>query len=154
MKELQLILSGSTEQERLALLSENEASAEYGLTLTPKEAEEVALANRGALAAQGRVQFGEPATLLLARKFRSSPYINKRDYAQTLIELTEIFYRSRNETNDLLSDEQLADFMRDAFDTECGGSLELLESRELGWLERGMRVGFEVIVEETEEQDE
>lgn len=42
---------------------------------------------------------------------------------------------------DLISDDDLVDFMKDAYDGVCQGSLELLSDRELYGLARNLRFG-------------
>lgn len=59
------------------------------------------------------------------------------NYVETLHELIEIFYFYKNETLDLISDDELIKFMKNSFDGKCQGSLELLSGRErnlIKWL--------------------
>ena len=64
------------------------------------------------------------------------------NYAETLHELTEIFYFYKNETLDLMSDDELIKFMKNSFDGKCQGSLELLSERELANMARNLRYGY------------
>ena len=56
----------------------------------------------------------------------NEPYINKENYAETLYELIEIFYEYKNETMDLITDDELIAFMKKSFDGICQGNLEYL----------------------------
>ena len=48
------------------------------------------------------------------------------DWADTLAQLTELFYAFKFETRDALADDALLAAMRKWFDGACGGSLEAL----------------------------
>jgi hypothetical protein len=64
-----------------------------------------------------------------------------QNYAETLHELIEMFYYYKNETLDLISDDDLIKFMHKAFDGICHGSLELLYGRELAKMAKNLRYG-------------
>lgn len=74
----------------------------------------------------GRIEFREGIIDKLIKKFCDSPYINQESYAETLYELIEIFYEYKNETIDLITDDELIEFMKKAFDGICQGDLEYL----------------------------
>jgi hypothetical protein len=76
------------------------------------------------------------------------------NYAETIRELTEIFYSYKNETLDMISDNELIKFMRNSFDGVCQGSLELLSERELARMARNLRYGFAPDYSEDIESDE
>ena len=57
--------------------------------------------------------------------FAGSPYTNAENYEETLHRLTDIFYSFKRDTWESVSDNQLIEFMKDAFDGSCRGSLEL-----------------------------
>lgn len=114
-----------------ALLACNDATAQYGLTLTPQEALAVAAAQQKAVADSYRLEISPPPLPLLAMAFCDSPFIDRRIYADTLAELCDIFYYFKNESRDEWSDEELVHMMEKAFNGPCQGSLELLRHREL-----------------------
>lgn len=58
---------------------------------------------------------------------------------ETLHDLLEMFYNYKNETLDLLSDDDLLDYMKKNFDGKCQGSVELLSGRELANMARNKR---------------
>jgi hypothetical protein len=119
----------------------NDYTHRYGLTLTEAQAMALVETRAAALRDNGRIEFGGGAVDKLIREFCDSPYLSQQCYADTLHELTEIFYAYKNETLDLLSDEELIRHMKIFFDGSCQGSLELLKSRELYKLARNLRYG-------------
>lgn len=62
----------------------------------------------------------------IIKEFCDSPYINKENYESTLYELIDIFYEYKNETMDLITDDELIDFMKNSFDGICKGDIEYL----------------------------
>ena len=79
-----------------------------------------------ALARCGRVDFGGGVLAKLTQAFADSPHIQREELAQTLAELTELFYEFKNATRDALSDDELLRAMAALFDGPAQGSVELL----------------------------
>ena len=52
--------------------------------------------------------------------------MNKYNIHTVTEKLLEIFYYTKNETDDLIKDNELIDYMLDAFNGECKGSVTLL----------------------------
>ena len=73
------------------------------------------------------MEFGKGVLEKLVYAFCDSDYIYQENYAETLARLQDIFYLYKNESMDELTDDELIDVMREAFDGECQGSLEYLE---------------------------
>lgn len=119
----------------------NRFTEQYGLRLTETQAKELVETRSFALNQTGRIEFGGGAIDKVIKAFCDSPYISMRNYAETIHELVEIFYYYKNETLDMISDDDLIKFMRDSFDNICQGSLELLAGRELYKLARKLRFG-------------
>ena len=113
------------------VLSCNAITATYGVTLTEEQA--LALVNtRGeALKKTGRMEWCGGVLQKLIMAFCDSPYITEDNYEETLHELTELFYGFKNETLEVVTDDQLIGFMKSAFNGRCCGALELLAGREL-----------------------
>lgn len=120
----------------------NDYTGQFGLTLSRQDAIELVETRALALKSNGRIEFGGGIIDKMLREFCHSPYISIHNYAETLHELTEIFYFYKNETLDLLSDEDLLKFMKNSFDGKCQGSLELLAGRELANMARNIRYGY------------
>lgn len=137
----------------------NDYTGQFGLTLSHKDAVELVETRALALQSNGRIEFGGGIIDKIIREFCHSPYIYRHNYAETLHDLTEIFYFYKNETLDLMSDEDLLKFMKNSFDGKCQGSLELLAGRELANMARNIRYGYapdhaEDPVEEVEEDED
>lgn len=121
----------SVRQEADRLLQINECTREYGLSLTAEEALILVREKNRIVRSSGRIELENVLLEKLAAAFASSGYISQRIYAETLEGLIAIFYYVRGEFGLGESDDDLIAWMRDSFEEECGGSLELLESRAL-----------------------
>lgn len=124
-----------------ALLALNGETAERGLTLRREEALMLAEAREECLQRTGRIEFGGGTLQRLIRAFCGSPYLTQESYAHALCELTQLFYEAKNETLERVSDQELVDFMQQAFDGPCAGSLELLAGQALPQLGAHLREG-------------
>lgn len=135
-------LQDISEEVRLQKLVEtNEFTGRYGLTLSEQDAKLLLRGRQESLKAQRRVEFGEGILPKLIFCFCDSPYISQEDYAETLGRLQEIFYFYKNESLDMLTDEELLGCMREKFDGECRGELDYLEDTILDELGRDVRGG-------------
>jgi len=85
------------------------------------------------------VELGIEVIKKIIAAFCSSPYIHAFEYAGILGELVETFYYMKNETRDLISDDDLISVMRELFDNQSRGSLELLRYRDLEEYARQLR---------------
>lgn len=121
------------------ILKTNEKSAEYGLTLS--EADTIMLINCGneIIKMQERIEFGKSITTLIIEKFMSSGYISQYDYANTIAELLNVFYEAKEESNDILTDEEVIDAMVYYFENISNGSIELLKTRDMDYLCKHIR---------------
>ena len=120
----------------------NDYTAGFGLTLTPAQAAELVETRFIALSENGRIEFGGGVIDKIIKEFCDSPFISMHNYTQTIHELLEIFYYYKNETLDLLSDDELIKYMKTSYDGICQGSLDLLSGRELDRLARNLRAGY------------
>ena len=121
----------------------NDFTANYALVLTHQQAVELIETRTYALNVNGRIEFGGGVIDKIIKEFCDSPYISMDNYTETLHELIEMFYYYKNETLDLISDDDLIKFMKKTFDGVCQGSLELLSGRELARMARNLRYGYE-----------
>lgn len=117
------------ERHMTELLELNEKIKRYGLTLAPDDIRQLMAARDRFLRHYGRLELGFEATKQLIEVFSESPYITRENFASTLHELHEIFYDLKNETEDRIGDAKLIGIMKDCFDVECGGALELLRDK-------------------------
>jgi len=120
----------------------NDYTERFGLVLTQAQAIELVETRSYALSNNGRIEFGGGVIDKIIKEFCDSPYISMHNYTQTLHELIEIFYYYKNETMDLISDDELIKYMKSAFDGVCQGSLDLLSCRELYRLAKNLRFGL------------
>ena len=118
------VISAQNQQE---LLKTNEYTCNFGLSLTKQDVAELMNRRKECLMEQQRVEFGKGVLEKLVYSFCDSDYIYQENYAETLARLQDIFYLYKNESMDELTDDELIDVMREAFDGECQGSLEYLE---------------------------
>lgn len=105
----------------------NQYTSKYGLTLSDKQINDLLAKRTEILKEKGRIEFREGILDKLIKEFCDSPYINQSNYIETLYELIEIFYEYKNETMDLITDDELIKFMKNAFDGVCEGDIEYLE---------------------------
>lgn len=140
---LSLLPDGATRARQTceALLAINEETAAHGLTLGAQDALMLAEAREECLQRTGRIEFGGGALQRLIRAFCGSPYLTQESYASALCELTQLFYEAKNETLERAGDQELIDFMQQAFDGPCAGSLELLAGQALPLLAVHLRAG-------------
>ena len=128
----------------------NEITSKYGLVLSDNQISKIIERRKEILKGTGRVELREGIIDKLIKEFCDSPYINQENYAETLYELIEIFYEYKNETMDLITDDELINFMKKSFDVICQGDLEylsgtvmyrmrenLLKGKQLDYLEEG-----------------
>lgn len=120
----------------------NDLTERFGLVLTQAQAIELVETRSFALRDNGRIEFGGGVIDKIIKEFCDSPYISMHNYTGTLHELIEIFYYYKNETMDLISDDDLIKFMKSFFDGVCQGSLDLLSGRELYRLAKNLRFGL------------
>ena len=123
------------------ILKTNEISKENGLTLTEEEAKALVAARGDALREERRVEFGDSISPKLIRTFTDSSFINQEDYAEIIARLQEIFFLYKNESMDMVSDDELLGIMKNAFENESGGDLEYLEGTALEAFARTVRAG-------------
>lgn len=104
----------------------NEYTSKYGLVLSDNQINNLLERRLESLKETGRIELREGIIDKLIKKFCDSPYINQENYAETLYKLVEIFYEYKNETMDLISDDELIELMKKFFDGIAGGDLEYL----------------------------
>ncbi|OJU15033.1 MAG: hypothetical protein BGN88_03145 [Clostridiales bacterium 43-6] len=148
MQELQ------NEREVTALTSLNEDTIDYRLTLTHTQIREIIQHKNETLKNLGRVEIGSSVVNKIITAFCDSSYINQREYAQILNELTETFFLYKNETMDRISDDDLIEIMKEGYEGICGGSIELLQGKVLEALVQRIKFGFEEEESDDEEMED
>lgn len=104
----------------------NEYTNKHGLTLSDNQINTLLERRKETLDETGRIEFREGIIDKLIKEFCNSPYINQGNYAEALYELIEMFYEYKNETMDLITDDELIEFMKKSFNEIAGGDLEYL----------------------------
>lgn len=132
----------------------NDLTSNYGLILTEAQAAELVETRSYSLKKVERIEFGGGVINKIIKEFCDSPYLSMHNYAETLHELVEMFYYYKNETLDLVSDDELISFMHKKFDGVCQGSLELLFCRELEKMARNLHCGYAYDYSEDNHLDE
>ncbi|MBZ2174635.1 DUF6323 family protein [Schnuerera sp. xch1] len=120
----------------------NDFTAKFGLILSRLDAIKLVETRALLLKNNERIEFGGGVIDKIIKEFCDSPYISMYNYVKTLHELIEMFYFYKNETLDMISDDDLIKFMKHSFDGKCQGSLELLSGRELANMARNIRFGY------------
>jgi hypothetical protein len=131
-------------QTSIELRQCNEMTAKFGLYLTESQIKSIVNKRFEALKNTGRIEFGKGIIKKLIYEFCDSPFIDKRNYEDILLELLDSFYYFKNESMDLISDDELISFMKKHFDEVCQGSIEYLNSTSLEDLCRNTRYGYEI----------
>lgn len=139
---LELLLVQQQKNELRRILSCNEKTMNFGLSLTEEDAKELMECRKNTLKEQRRVEFKEGVLTKLIELFCDSQYLQQDEYVQTLTDLQEIFYLYKNESTDLLTDDELLEFMYDQFEGICYGSLTYLEETCLERFARAIRAGY------------
>lgn len=129
----------SEQNQRNLIQKTNEYSTKFGLSLSEDDIKELTTKHKEALSLQQRVEFGEGILPKIIFAFCDSDFLYQENYAETIAKLQDIFYLYKNESMDELSDDELIQIMRTAFDGECQGSLEYLEETCLDQLARNIR---------------
>ncbi len=139
---MEMILLAGQKQELQKVLSCNEKSSKFGLTLTEQEAGMLMQSRKDALKEQRRVEFGEGILPELIETFCDSQFINQDNYAETLAQLQDIFYLYKNESDDNLTDDELITVMKELFEGICYGSADYLQETCLERFARAVRAGY------------
>ena len=118
----------TVQRQTEALKKTNDITQEYGLVLSDEEIRAILVTRAESLRDSARIEFGEGIAAKLVLAFADSPYLSQSDYADTIASLLVLFDTFKNELRDTYNDRELLAFMRNAFDGECAGSLEVLET--------------------------
>lgn len=127
MENSYLEIINKNKQIEIANIKEcNLFTQEYGLVLSDTQIKSLIEKRKEALKNTGRVELRGGILDKLIKAFCDSPYIDQENYASTLYELVDIFYEYKNESMDLVTDEELIKFMKKSFNGICKGSTNYL----------------------------
>lgn len=133
-------LAAAKFRQELALC--NEYSRACGLVLTEDDMESLIEGREKSLQDSGRVELGEGILPKIIRAFADSPFLQQEDYAETLYELQDAFYYAKTESEELLPDEELLQFMVSVYNGRGCGSVEYLTQTAIPMLCRRVREGY------------
>ncbi|WP_297421239.1 DUF6323 family protein [Clostridium sp.] len=124
------------------ILECNESTLEYGLKLREEDVKEIIQVRSEALSKNGRVEFGGEIIKQIITTFCDSPYISQYNYVEIMEELIETFYYFKNETMEEIGDNDLINLMKNYFDNQCQGSVELLRYKYLDNIAHNIKYGI------------
>ena len=130
----------------------NPAITRYGLSLSPEDIQALVVGRVDALHGAERVEFGGGVTKDLVLAFAASPHVSQTTFAETVLELQDLFYEFKNESLEQIPDDELIAKMRSLFDDVARGDMEYLTEALFDGL--GRQVREEVVLRiETAEYD-
>lgn len=138
----ELMMQAKQKQELAVIVAINQKTEHFGVCLTEDEAKELVLCRDNSLKKYQRAEFGEGILEKLIFTFCDSDYIDQANYLATLKRLQDVFYAFKNESKDLLTDDELLTFMREQFDGVCYGDIEYLEGTCLEVFVTAIRAGY------------
>lgn len=142
-KDMFQMLETVRRKDELQLLEEmNQKTRRFGLSLTLQEQQELAKCRDKSLKKYNRVEFGTGILDKLIFTFCDSQYVEPQNYLACLQRLQDIFYEFRNESLDLMTDDEVLTFMEEQFETVCAGSLDYLEETCLPIFTAAVRAGY------------
>lgn len=154
MKENYLDVVNQRKQIEIANIKKcNEYTRQYGLILSDNQISNLLERRKDTLKETGRIELREGIIDKLIKEFCDSPYINQENYAQTLYNLIEMFYEYKNETMDLITDDELIRFMKKSFDGIAQGDLEYLAGTIMYQMRENLIKGKPLDYSETEGEE-
>ena len=104
----------------------NRVIERYGLSLSPQDVRALVAGRTEALQVTERVEFGGGVVKQLVLAFAGSPHVSQATFAETVLELQELFYEFKNESLEQIPDDDLIGKMRTLFDDFANGDVEYL----------------------------
>lgn len=111
----QIIPSNNT-AIRNALTDLNYRTGQYGLVLTDKEIDKVVSARSKALRDNGRIEFGVGILPVIAEEICSSLFVNRKNYADVICYLVDVFFAVKTAVCDGIADRDLIRLMKDYYE--------------------------------------
>lgn len=134
-------LSVVSEKKQIAsILRTNDEIGTFGLCLSEEDVKQLLAERKRGLMETQRVEFGEGMLPKLLYEFCDSPFIYQDNFVDVIGRLQDIFYEYKNESIDMISDDELIEFMKSEFNGQCNGSLEQLEETVLEEFARSIRI--------------
>ncbi|MDR3686915.1 MAG: DUF6323 family protein [Coriobacteriia bacterium] len=117
----------------------NNVTQRYGITLSQQDIQALVVGRLDALQETERVEFGGGVAKDLVLAFSSSVYVSQTGFVQTVLELQDLFYLFKNESEEQIPDDDLIRTMRSLYDDVAQGDMERLSEALLDGLARHVR---------------
>lgn len=104
----------------------NEIIFKKGLYLSKLDAQELMEAKLTTLNNLGRIEINQEIVCEIICEFYDSPYIDKYNYLLEFKDLISVFYYYQSILWTKLTDEQILKYLKECFDGEAAGNIELL----------------------------
>ncbi|MCR1951118.1 MULTISPECIES: DUF6323 family protein [Clostridium] len=131
----------------------NDETLHYGLKLSEEDIKIILETRKESLIKTGRVEFSGGLIQKIILAFCDSPYISQYNYIETIDDIIEAFYYYKNETMDEIGDDELINLMKNYFDNECQGSLDLLKYKYLDNIAHNIKYGVADYFNMDEDED-
>lgn len=143
MNEINFLEQMNLQTQLTSVLDTNQYTSQFGLVLSEDDARLLLAERQNTLKEQKRIEFGATILPRLIYEFCDSAYIRQEDYAETLIQLQDIFFLYKNEMLDEITDDELLHFMKEQFETVCYGDLDYLSGTCLELFAQAIRAGYQ-----------
>jgi hypothetical protein len=117
----------------------NKVTHRYGITLSPADIQALVVGRVDALQETERVEFGRGVAKDLVLAFSSSVYVAQSSFVQTVLELQDLFYLFKNESDEQIPDDDLIATMRSLYDDVAQGDMQRLTEALFDGLGRHLR---------------
>ncbi len=114
-----------------ALTELNSTTVEYGLVLTIKQINRLSTAVQKALKESDRIEIGAGIMPVLAAEFCTSVFVTPENYSSVLEELIYVFFQIKTAVCDRINDKNLVRILKDYFEHNCFGSVDILRDRDI-----------------------
>jgi hypothetical protein len=104
----------------------NQAIGRHGLSLSAQDVQALVAGRLESLQTTERIEFGGGIVKQLVLAFANSPYVSQHTFAETVLELQDLFYEFKNESLEQVPDDELIAKMRSLFDEVANGDLDYL----------------------------
>ena len=117
----------------------NKVTQRHGITLSPADIQTLVVGRVDALQETERVEFGRGVAKDLVLAFSSSVYVAQSSFVQTVLELQDLFYLFKNESDEQIPDDDLIATMRSLYDDVAQGDMQRLTEALFDGLGRHLR---------------
>ena len=113
---------------------------DYALILTDNDIRTVAASHADTLEKTGRIEIMGGLVAKITEAFSTSPYFTQNNFADGLCRLIDAFYQTKNDCDDMISDDDLIEIMVTNFNEVYGGDIDALTENLLPRLSQMIRM--------------